>query len=463
MSPSESPLENLADHARDTTVVVIGGGIAGLVAALECAKVGMRVTVLEAQDRLGGVIRAEVVDGVEVPVGADGWATAGGHVRALVDELGLTGRLSAEAAVPAWVSGIPSGSAPLPREVVLGIPANPWDPAVRRIIGWRGVWRAYLDRLRPPLTIGQQSNLDKLVRGRMGDRVVDRLVAPLSVGRHGLSPAEVDVDVAAPGLNSALTRTGSLSGAVAQVRGSRPANPPFETLDGGLAPVVDALRERLDVLGAEVRTSTRVASLVRRGTPGWSVVTDDGDLDADVVVVAASESDARRLLAPHLDGLASRDAVTLDVVTLVVDGAGPQKAVFPVPGSSPAVSLMTPSARWPWLAELLGPHRAIVRVTLADAPAGDADAVEVATAAASALAAVDPHDVRDARIDRLATTHPRSAQGQIAEAERVRAAVSVVPGLAAVGAWLSGSGLAQVIPDAAAETERVRRAALFGE
>src|SRR5690606_30153615 len=104
------------------------------------------------------------------------------------------------------------------------------DPAVRRIIGWGGAWRAYLDRLRPPLTIGQQRNLGALVRGRMGERVVDRLVAPLTAGRHGLTPDEVDVEIAAPGLNSALTRTGSLAGAVAQVRGSGDA-PGYETLD----------------------------------------------------------------------------------------------------------------------------------------------------------------------------------------------------------------------------------------
>jgi oxygen-dependent protoporphyrinogen oxidase len=39
--------------------------------------------------------------------------------------------------------------------------------------------------------------------------------------------------------------------------------------------------------------------------------------------------------------------------------------------------------------------------------------------------------------------------------------VQGVPGLAVVGAWLAGTGLAQVIPDAIDEADRLRRALLW--
>ncbi|MET0811700.1 MAG: FAD-dependent oxidoreductase [Microbacterium sp.] len=460
MSPADSPIESLAEHARETRVVVIGGGVAGLVAALECAKVGMRVTLLESSDELGGAIRSRTIDGEAIPVGADGYATAGGHVRALVDELGLTDLVRSEAPVAAWVSGVPGGSAPLPSETVLGIPANPWDPSVRRIIGWGGVWRAYLDRLRPPLTIGQQNNLDKLVRGRMGDLVVDRLVAPVSVGRHGLLPSEVDVEIAAPGLGSALTRTGSLGGGVAQLLGSRTGAPAYETLEGGLEPLVAALAARLADYGVDVRTDSRVEAIER----GWRVRTEAEDLDAEIVVVAASGAEAHRLLAPHLSVIGPGDAPrALDIVTLVVDGDLPARAVYAVPGTGPLSAVSVPSARWPWLAERLGAGRSVVRATLAAAPLDDDEAIAEARAAASLALDLPPSSIRDARIDRLPTAHPRSAEGAIGAAERLRTAVGGLRGLAVVGAWVAGSGLAQVIPDAAAEAERVRRDALFRE
>lgn len=61
----------------------------------------------------------------------------------------------------------------------LGIPANPFQPDVRRIIGWAGVWRAYLDRVRPPLDRAPAQSR-KARRVRMGAKVRDRLVAPVT-------------------------------------------------------------------------------------------------------------------------------------------------------------------------------------------------------------------------------------------------------------------------------------------
>ncbi|MET0296276.1 MAG: FAD-dependent oxidoreductase [Microbacterium sp.] len=471
MSDAVGPLENLAEHAHETHVVVVGAGIAGLVAALECAKVGLRVTLLEARAELGGTIRGEQVGGELVDVGADGWSVAGGHVRRLLDELGLAGAVVPETPVAPWVGGISSGAAPLPPEAVLGIPANTWDPAVRRIIGWGGVWRAYLDRLRPPLTIGQERNLGTLVRSRMGARVEARLVAPLTYGRHGILPTEVDVDVASPGLNAALTRTGSLGGAVAQVRGGVDRGPSNETLEGGMSQLVEALRQRLTDLGAEIRTDSPVDALEPAESGRWSIVTPDDRLLADAVVVATPEGSARRLLAPHADGVAAGDGAerVLDVATLVVESAAltaPPRSgvVYAVPETGPASGVTVTTARWAWLAARLGDSRHVVRVQFpGGAPEGDS--ILIAREAASALLGVtiSAGDVLGARVDRFAAALPPSALGQPAEAHRARAAVRAIPGLGVVGAWIAGSGLAHVIPDTLEEAERVRRHALFGE
>ncbi|MDF2555542.1 MAG: protoporphyrinogen oxidase, partial [Microbacterium sp.] len=191
------PLPELVAHAHDTRVVVIGGGVGGLVAALELAKIGMPVTILEASDRIGGVLRTAEVAGIRLDVGAESFATRGGTVRALIDELGLGDAVVAPSPAGAWVTGLPGGAAaPLPAGGVLGIPENPWDPSVRRIIGWGGAWRAYLDRLRPPLTIGHDRSLGALVRARMGAKVLDRLVAPVTTGVYSARPDDVDVDIA---------------------------------------------------------------------------------------------------------------------------------------------------------------------------------------------------------------------------------------------------------------------------
>src|SRR5690606_38419396 len=87
---SKDSTAGLAERAAERHVIVVGGGIGGLVAARECAKVGMQVTLLESADVLGGAIVRAELDGVSVDAGAESYATRGGHVRKLLAELDLT-------------------------------------------------------------------------------------------------------------------------------------------------------------------------------------------------------------------------------------------------------------------------------------------------------------------------------------------------------------------------------------
>ncbi len=470
------PFNDLMTHARETRVVVVGAGIAGLVAAWECAKVGMPVTVLEASDVLGGTVASAEIAGLRVDTGATCWSAAGA-ARTLVDELGLGDRIVTPRDDRTWIAGLPKGgAAPVPDDSVLGIPANPWDGSVRRFIGWSGAWRAYLDRVRPPLTIGKELNLARLVRTRMGDAVLERMVAPLSTGRFGIAPDRVDVSSAAPGLSAALTRTGSLGGAVADLLVGR-EGPAVESLEGGLAPRVDALAERLGDLGVVLSTGARVDA-VERTPEGWRARAGDDVLaEADILVVATGPHTAAPLLSPHVgdvvtlmtDASSAREVVTLVVDAPALDAAPRGAQVYPVPGSGRASGLVHATARWAWLAQAAGAGRHVVQVAF-DRPPGDegeparsdAELVAIATEEASALLGVPLGDVAGWHRARFALPLPASALGHDERAAAVRASVAAAPGLAAVGGWLSGSGLSQVVADARDEADRVRRAALWG-
>ncbi|MEV4737340.1 MULTISPECIES: protoporphyrinogen/coproporphyrinogen oxidase [unclassified Microbacterium] len=512
---SRIELEARAARAAERRVVVIGGGIGGLIAARECAKVGMRVTVLEAGDAVGGAIRRAELDGVVLDAGAESYATRGGHVRALLAELGLSDRIVAPAAGGAWLAGIPGvGAAPLPVGGILGIPSNPFQEDVRRIIGWSGVWRAYLDRIRPPLTIGHDHSLGKLVRTRMGARVCDRLVAPVTTGVYSASPEDVDVEVAAPGLNAALTRVGSLSGAVQVLRDEGAARAAqakspgaaVEGLVGGMSVLVEALVADIEKLGGEVRTGVPVTGVVREGET-WRVAMvqpDDAEalspdaaaavspdaagasrthesdplvLDADGIVVATSETVARTLLAAAVPALAKTDAAEapeIEIVTLLLSAGALQGAprgtgVLTVPGSHTAKALTHSSAKWTWLQESAG-DRHVVRVSFgaqgepaATAGLDDADAARLALREAGALLGTSftDGDLLAAYRSRFVQAQPASIIGSGDRRDAARAAVRAVPGLAVVGAWMAGTGLAQVVPDAHDEADRLRRALLW--
>ncbi|WP_345751792.1 protoporphyrinogen/coproporphyrinogen oxidase [Microbacterium rhizophilus] len=475
-------LEGLVDHAHATRVAVIGGGIAGLLAAREFAKVGMTVTLLEASERLGGAIRSGEVDGIPLDLGAESFATRGGHVRRLVDELGLGDAVVAPNRAGAWVAGLPGGrAAPLPKGGILGIPANPFADDVRRVIGWGGAWRAYLDRLRPPLTIGHERSLGRLVRSRLGRTVLDRLVAPVTSGVYSARPDDIDPDIAAPGLSAALTRAGSLTGAVAELAAPREGRVPGAAvlgLDGGMGRLVDALAAELRAQGADLRTGSPVERLERHGA-GWRIVAGEEPLVADAVVVATDEVAARRLLAPHVPGLAAEPSTpgpVVHIVTLVLDApeldAAPRgTGVLTVPGAFRAKALTHASAKWGWVRDRAGSRRHVVRVSFGaqgEPPVTDGmDDDEIAALAveqAGALLGVPltRAQLRGFAIERFAQSQPAATIGLREATERTRGAIRSVPALGAVGAWLAGTGLAQVVPDALEEADRVRRGALFG-
>ncbi|WP_169583586.1 MULTISPECIES: FAD-dependent oxidoreductase [Microbacterium] len=476
MADTPEPFDELVTHARDTRVLVVGGGIAGLVAAWECAKVGMPVTVVEASGAFGGTISGAEVDGLNLDTGVTCWS-AGGAVRELVEELGLGDRVVTPRTDRTWISGLGRGgaAAPVPEQAVLGIPANPWDESARAFIGWGGAWRAYLDRLRPPLTIGKEHNLARLVGTRMGDAVLARMVAPLSVGRYGLAPEQVDVAAAAPGLSSALTRTGSLGGAVADLLVDRGRGAAVESLDGGMGQLVAALVERLTDLGAELKVDTRVSQLERAGDRWIASIDAAEPVAADVMIVAVGPAAASSLLSPFVgDAVTQMTAAagTREIVTLVVDAPpldpAPRGAqIYPVPGTSRASGVVHETARWEWLARVAGAGRHVLHVAF-DGPEasgrGDADAATVAREEASALLGVDldAGAVRGSHRAVFPLPLPRSALGHDARAAAVRQAVAGHSGLAAVGAWLAGSSLANVVSATREEAERVRRAALWG-
>ena len=72
-----------------TDVVVVGGGVAGLVAARDLAKGGAHVVLLEASGELGGMIRRHTVAGLDLDMAADSFATRTDAVSSLAIELGL--------------------------------------------------------------------------------------------------------------------------------------------------------------------------------------------------------------------------------------------------------------------------------------------------------------------------------------------------------------------------------------
>ena len=142
---AEAPTSAMPEPRR---VAVVGGGITGLATALVPQQAGVDVTLIEADDRLGGKIRTDELAGVPVEAGPDTFLA---RVPAAVDlcrALGLGDELVAPATGTAfiWAGG---RLRPLPEGHVLGVPTA-LGPLVRSgVLTPAGVARAALDLVLP--------------------------------------------------------------------------------------------------------------------------------------------------------------------------------------------------------------------------------------------------------------------------------------------------------------------------
>lgn len=496
-------------EAFDVDVVVVGGGVAGLVAARECAHVGLSTLVLEAEPHLGGCVAgvpvvADDIDAsmgdsdenqVIVDVGAESFSTRGDVVETLLDDLGLRDRVISSEAVGDWYA-FPDDSgamqvAPRPKESRFGIPASPLAEDVRAVIGWRGAFRAYADRLMPILKIGREVSLGDLVRKRMGSRVLERLVAPISEGAYSADPDLLDVDRVAPGLNQAMTRAGSLSGGIAQLLADAGGGVAVQGIIGGMNRVVRALENDLAHFGATVRTNAAVISLdpgerVADADHGgrWRLTASDRDDSAAILDVVASHvilatpaGVSGPLLASARDewaALADMDwpaGPVVDVVTLVLDAPeldyAPRGSGVLVAAGTPAVTataLTHSTAKWRWLAEAMGPHRHVVRLLYRPETSGSADDDHRARALAdvSALLGIT---LDDDQVLMLHRTRWQDAQAQATIGrrewlDRVCSMLALDPTVAVTGSWMTGTGLASVVAGAAETGRSIRQYAL---
>ncbi|MDQ1169309.1 protoporphyrinogen oxidase [Microbacterium proteolyticum] len=242
--------------------------------------------------------------------------------------------------------------------------------------------------------------------------------------------------------------------------------------------LVDALVAGLRDSGVDLRTGVGAESLTRTDA-GWSVATsvDDAPLTARAVIVALPEGPARALLAPVVAGLEPGEPIApvVEVVTLVVNAPALDRAprgtgVLTVPGSHTAKALTHSSAKWDWVRDATEPGIHVVRVSFgaqgeepATAALDDDGAARLALAEAAALLGVElPASALVAsHRSRYVQSQPAATIGRAAVTAAARGAVRAVPGLGATGAWIAGTGLAQVIPDARDEADRVRSAALW--
>jgi protoporphyrinogen/coproporphyrinogen III oxidase len=435
-------------------VTVVGGGITGLAAAFELAGAGASVTVLEADDRLGGKILTTDLDGRPVDCGPDMFLARVPWGLELVGELGLTGELIQPATGAAWVWA--RGRARrLPEGMVLGVPTSVAAVARSGILGPGAVARAGLDLVRPRYryragqswgapgpTVPWSQDPDDIavgavVRHRFGRAVNERLVDPLLGGINAGQTDRLSLAASAPQLVEVFTKHRSL---LRGLRAQRAANPPdptapvFHSLAGGMQRLVDVLVDRLRAGGVELRTGAAVDSV------------PDGP-----VVLAVPAHAAARLVPDDIAPLFARIAHA-SVAVLAIDlpdSAIPEPLagsglLVPRPEGRLTTAVTMASTKWPSIAV---PGRTTLRVSagrIGDDRAMQLDDAQLLVEIARELRELlgvraDPVAVRISRWPQSFPQYEPGHLGRVAHLEQVVAAWR--PDIALAGAAYRGVGI----------------------
>jgi squalene-associated FAD-dependent desaturase len=277
-------------------VVVVGGGLAGLSAALDLADAGTRVTLLERRRSLGGLTRSFPHDGHEIDNGQ--------HVflRCCTEYLAFLGRIGSQDDVilqdrldVAFIRpGAGPGGSPLVGRLhrhALPAPLH-LGAALARYPHLRRADRARIGLAALPLRRLELDDpaLDRETFGawlaRHGQRpaAIETLWDPLTISTVNLPAAEASLAMGAKVFVTGLLRHAD----AADIGWSRI---PLGRLHGERAAV--ALR----TAGVAVHVEAPVTA-VARSAAGWTIHGRTGSIDADGVVVALPHTDVAAVLPP---------------------------------------------------------------------------------------------------------------------------------------------------------------------
>ncbi|MFJ3089553.1 protoporphyrinogen oxidase [Streptomyces sp. NPDC086838] len=459
MQPSTHRADRAPRH-----VVVIGGGIAGLAAAHRLVGAGLRVTLLEATDRLGGKLMTGEVAGARVDLGAESMLARRPEAVALARAVGLGDRLQPPATATAalWTR---DALRPMPKGHVMGVPGDP--SVLGEVLSPEGLARIAEDHELPPTAVGEDVSVGTYVADRLGREVVDRLVEPLLGGVYAGDAYRISMRAAVPQLFRAARQGGSLLDGVTRLQEQAAARqqtgPVFQGIEGGIGTLPGAVADAVRAGGGEILTETPVLGLARTAD-GWDVRTDTRVVHADGIVLAVPAWSAATLLAAESPGasaeLAGVEYASMALVTMAFRRSDVTGTAFdgrsgflvpPVDGHTIKAATFS-THKWQWVADA-APDLFVLRTSVGrygeeeHLHREDGELVGVSLRDLAAATGLGAWPVAT-EVTRWIGGLPQYPVGHLARVGRIRDAVAKLPALRVCGAVYDGVGIPACVASA---------------
>jgi oxygen-dependent protoporphyrinogen oxidase len=459
---------------RPRRIVVVGGGIAGLAAAhqLGCARrrgLPVEELLLEAGDRLGGVVRTDRAEGCIIEAGPDSFLREKPEAAALARELGLGDALMGSNDAGRRTYVLHRGRLqPLPESMMLMAPARVGPVLRSPLIPWSSKWTMLREWLSGRAPGGDapadDESVSRFVARHFGSGMLGTIVEPLLAGVYGGDAAEMSARAVLGRFREMEKKHGSLIRAARAARkgaeSSGGRGSIFMTLREGLGTLVAALAREIEPERVELgRRAVRLdCATAGSDVPGYRIVFEDGSSrEADRVILALPAWASAALLAPldpelgeHLAGIPYRSAVLVALVySQSVRARLPQGFGFLVPRSE-GRRLLACTFMHQKFQHRAPADRALLRCFL-----GGADDPEVVAAADDTLLAMVRGELASilgihdeplfARVYRWPRSMAQYVVGHRRRLEAIRARLRHVRGVHLAGNAYSGIGIPDVI------------------
>src|SRR5215475_15530056 len=188
-------------------IVIIGGGITGLAAAHQLVELrharsfDLEITLLEATDRLGGVIQTEYRDGFLLERGPDSFISEKPEAVRLARTIGLAPNLieTNERHRRSFIVR-KERLRPVPEGFHLLAPSRLWPFVASDIFSWPGKLRMAMDIVLPRRHANGavDESLASFVRRRLGQEALERMAQPMVGGIYTADPETLSLRATLP-------------------------------------------------------------------------------------------------------------------------------------------------------------------------------------------------------------------------------------------------------------------------
>lgn len=462
-------------------IAIIGGGITGLAAAhaLErAADADLDITLIEANDHLGGNIVTQTYNGFTIDGGPDSWVATKPHALQLAREVGLEDELIGTEEATRKVYVLHGGMLhPIPEGLILGVPTEIGPIVESDLFSLAGKLRMGVELFVPKSDFSgdRDESVASFISRRLGEEVNERLAAPLLGGIYAADAEHISIRAGFPQLVDAEQKYGSLIRAMRETKRARaaaaesteksdsPKASMFLSLKRGMGSLITTVAHRLSK--TDVWKGCKVTRISREpGTNAYRIDCEAGDtLVADHVVLATSAVAAGRLLseiAPDASRTlgefryASTATVFLAYKTSDVahplDGVG---FIAPRTSGSPLLASTWVSSKWS--------HRAPSGHVLLRGFLGGAWGEEILEKNDDELTRIVTRELEPllgiskaalfSRVFRFRNANPQPLVGHLGRVKRLTKELSELPGI-----YLGGSGIDGVgIPDCVRQAEEM--------